>query len=68
MERTDIVSEIICAKYHYMPDALLLYYAERACTKVEEEVIQQELCMRDFFPPCQCLCTGILYIKTSIHF
>lgn len=46
MERTDIVSEIICAKYHYMPDTLLLYYAGRACTKVEEEVIQQELRMR----------------------
>lgn len=41
-----IVDEIICAKYRFMPDELLLYYLGKQLTEKEKEVIHKELALR----------------------
>lgn len=42
----NIVDEIVCAKYRFMPDALLLYYLKKQLSEAEREVIHQELTSR----------------------
>ena len=41
-----IVDEIVCAKYKFMPDALLLYYLKKQLSEAEQEVIRKELSLR----------------------
>ena len=50
MDKANIVSEIICAKYRYMPDALLLHYASKFVSQPEELVIRQEIISRGLTP------------------
>ena len=41
-----VVDEIVCAKYRFMPDALLLYYLGKPLSEAEREVIHKELALR----------------------
>lgn len=41
-----VVDEIVCAKYRFMPDAMLLYYLAKQLSEAEREVIEKELSRR----------------------
>ena len=45
-----VVDEIVCAKYRFMPDAMLLYYLAKQRSEAEREVIEKELSRRHLLP------------------